>query len=271
MRVDTKNLTIAEIKARKSEIIADKKSLMITAEPIAYNGESRTKSLTVTKQAADSDNPNELEVIFIGNTFKFVDSHLDMLLPGCADKTIKERGSRIPHLRDHNHSITGKVGKTLDVYTDMISVSEFGIESEVKTTEAIFMKSLVKKSLDSKTFDLYNEGEIDQHSIGMQYMRIELAANDPDYKEEFEVWEKYYSEVINKEVVDKRGYFWVVPEIKLFEISAVLFGSNELTPTVSTGKSIQAPTSVTLEDGSQAPTAVTPDEVKRRRNQILNT
>jgi DNA-directed RNA polymerase len=39
-------------------------------------------------------------------------------------------------------------------------------------------------------------------------------------------------QVINKDVAMKRGYFWVVYEIKLLEVSAVLWGANELTPTI---------------------------------------
>ena len=237
----------------------------------SHDPKGSKKPIEITKAAGDSSNPNEVEVVFIGNTFKFCDSHMDVLFPGCADKTIKERGTRIPHLRDHNHSITGKVGRTLEVYTDLISVSEFGIESDVKTTEAIFMKSLVKRTLDQKTFDLYKEEEIDQHSIGMQYVRLELAVNDEDYKEEFALWEKYYPDVINKELVDKYGYFWIVLEIKLFEISAVLFGSNELTPTVSVGKNIPSPSDDTKDKNNPTPSADTLDEeMVRRRKQLLN-
>lgn len=271
MRVDTSQMTIEQIVKDKKNIISDKKSLVIPAEPIHYNPKATKKPITISKAAGDSNDPNAIEVLFIGNTFKFCDSHMDVLFPGCADKTIKERGTRIPHLRDHLHSITGKVGRTLDLYTDLISVSEFGIDSDVKTTEAIFMKSLVKRSLDQKTFDLYKEEEIDQHSIGMQYVRLELAVNDEDYKDEFAIWEKYYPDVINKDVVDKRGYFWVVLEIRLFEISAVLFGSNELTPTVSTGKSNPAPSEDTKEKNNPTPSADTLDEaVKRKRMQLLN-
>ena len=99
-------------------------------------------------------------------------------------------------------------------------------------------------------FQLYKDEAVDQHSIGMQYMQLVLCVNDPEYKEEFADWEKYYPLVINKEKVDRAGYFWYVTEIKLYEISAVLFGSNELTPTVSTEKDnqdIQQPSEDTVE------------------------
>jgi hypothetical protein len=50
-------------------------------------------------------------------------------------------------------------------------------------------------------------------------------------------WNKYYKDIINKEFVDEYGFFWVVNEIKLLEVSAVLFGANELTPTLEIGNS----------------------------------
>ena len=66
-------------------------------------------------------------------------------------------------------------------------------------------------------------------------MKLSLAINDPDAKEEFAEWEKHFPNVINQEVAEKRGFFWPVQEIKLIENSAVLFGSNIITPTLETG------------------------------------
>lgn len=265
MRVDLSKLSIADIVAQKERIISDKKSLVITSEPIIYSPEAKRKQITISKAAGSSDNPNEIEVVIIGNTFKFCDSHMDVLGPGCADKTIRERGISIKHLKDHLHTIGGKIGKTLDVFTDLVSVSEFGIVSDVKTTESLFMRSLVKKVLDAKSFELYKEEEIDQHSIGMQYVNLELAVNNEEFKDEFEIWQKRIGDVINKEFVENRGFFWWVSEIKLFEISAVLFGANELTPTVSTGKSTQEPLEGTLAKKNPKPPTDTLDDEEKRK------
>jgi hypothetical protein len=37
---------------------------------------------------------------------------------------------------------------------------------------------------------------------------------------------------LNKNIADEYGFFWVVTEIKLLECSCVLFGANEITPTL---------------------------------------
>lgn len=267
MRVDLTGKTIAQIVADKVNIMRDKCSLPIDSEPINYSITATKKPVVISKAAGGgASDPNVVNVTIIGNTFKFCDSHMDVLAPGCATKTIKERGLRIHHLKDHMHRLGGKIGITKDIYTDLIGVSEFGIESDVKTTESIFMNSDVKRALDEQSFTLYKEEEVDQHSIGMQYMRLVLAVNDPEFKEEFATWEKHYEDVINKELIDSRGFFWWVTEIKLFEISAVLFGANELTPTVDTKKSIQAPLKDTLDKDDPTPPADTlDDEMKRRR------
>jgi len=77
-------------------------------------------------------------------------------------------------------------------------------------------------------------GSINQHSVGMQYVKIDLAVNDPEEEEEYATWNKYKDEVINLEKAEEQGFFWAVTEAKLIEISCVIAGSNELTPTLET-------------------------------------
>jgi len=148
----------------------------------------------------------------------------------------------------------------------MMPVANFGIQSDVATTQVLKMDSELVKQWSPKIFQLYKDGAIDQHSIGMQYVRLVLCVNDPEEKEEFANWEEFYPLVINKDKVNARGFFWYVTEVKLFEISAVLFGSNELTPTVSTSKNNAAPSEDTQQKEDQAPSTDTlGTSTKRRR------
>ncbi len=62
------------------------------------------------------------------------------------------------------------------------------------------------------------------------------SPSNPQY---FAVYQKHIDQVINKEFVENRGYFWFVSEIKLYENSAVLFGANELTPTLEIQKALE--------------------------------
>lgn len=271
MKMDTKNMTLAEIVKNKKTIIRAKKQTPIFSECGIKSPPKINLKTSATKAEGGPEDPNRLKVTIVGNTALYCDSHMDVLAIGCFENTVKQQGNNIPHLKDHTHSLEGKIGKTLKVYTEMIEVSEFGIESDVKTTQVLLMDSEVVKEWNPKIFQLYKDQEVNQHSIGLQYVRIELAANDPDYKEEFEAWGKYYSQVINKSKVDERGYFWFVTEIKLYEISAVLFGSNELTPTVETSEKseeILAPSNDTPEIKSEEPTPSLDTLANRRKQQL---
>lgn len=172
-----------------------------------------------------------LRVKVVANTMNWCDSQMDVLINDCAKRTIKERKKMIPHLHDHIHSIEAKVGETVDIYLADMSLKDLGINMP-GTTQCIIQETDVMRSYNEKIFNQYKLGKINQHSIGLQYIKIELAINDTEYEKEMDFWNKYYPVVLNKDVVDEKGYFWVVSEIKLLENSCVLFGSNELTPTL---------------------------------------
>jgi hypothetical protein len=142
------------------------------------------------------------------------------------------------------------------LYSEEYSLQDLGLNM-IGTTQCLVMESSVKESLDGKCYQMYADKMINQHSIGLQYVKLELAINDVNYPTEFDVWNKYFMNVINKDVATKDGYFWVVPEIKLLEISAVLWGSNELTPTVDDNEEKSKPSTDT-EDKEDEPVSTTP-------------
>jgi hypothetical protein len=117
------------------------------------------------------------------------------------------------------------------VYKQQISLKDLGLDMNGKTTALVF-ETLVREDYNEDTYKFYKNGKINQHSIGLMYISLGLCINNKDYLPEYELWGKYYDKVINKDVVDEAGYFWIVPEIKVLENSCVLFGSNELTPTL---------------------------------------
>jgi len=65
----------------------------------------------------------------------------------------------------------------------------------------------------------------------MYYLIIDLAVNDPESEQEFKMWTEIFPKLGNQEAALERGYFWVIREAKLIEGSAVIAGSNSLTPT----------------------------------------
>lgn len=114
------------------------------------------------------------------------------------------------------------------------------------STQALVFDSNVKQSRNAYMFDQYAKGYVKNHSVCMQYVKMVLCINEPDdldYGAEFEAWEKYYSEIANKEYADEMGYFWAILEAKIIEGSAVPRGANSATPTLSVteGKSKTEP------------------------------
>ena len=83
-------------------------------------------------------------------------------------------------------------------------------------------------------FNQYAKGYVKNHSVGMRYVKLELAINSESKwdVEEKEIWDKYIDDIANKEVAEERGYFWAVTEAKIIEGSAVPIGSNTITPTL---------------------------------------
>ena len=177
-----------------------------------------------------SNSENKLERTIIGNTYLWMDSHDDVHAKGCFSKSIKERGNKIFHLHDHKFERTAKVGNPIKVYESDLEWKELGL-NKVGTTEALHMDTEILKGYNSLIFEEYKNDMVDQHSVGMQYVKIDLAVNDDSYEEEYKLWQDNIEKLGNPERAEERGFFWLVREAKLIEISAVLLGSNELTPT----------------------------------------
>jgi hypothetical protein len=220
-------MTIKDIIEKKDELIAMKKAAI---KIVNGNISSVIKSNSTIK-GVYADNENDLERTIIGNTYLWMDSHEDVHAKGVFSKTIKERKNSIFHLHDHKFEITAKVGEPINIYENDILWADLGV-NKIGYTQALFMDTKIMKSYNNQVFDLYKNGKINQHSVGMQYVKIDLAVNDENYEDEYKVWLDNIDSIGNKEKAQEKGYFWLVREAKLIEISAVLLGSNELTPTL---------------------------------------
>lgn len=241
----------AHLKSNRKSLIAQKSSSQITSDVFDYGAISLAakdvsfigKSVTKSVQAKEDLGTDEIQVDVVTNMAGWCDSYMDVLIPDCWDKTIKEKGASnkqlIYHLKNHVSSTDAIIGGDVKMSSKYIDLAQFNIESDISQGQALIGSSIVKKKYDAKCYHLYSDDEIKQHSIGLRYIQIMLCMNsdDDEYKYEKENWDKYYKYVINKNKVDGRGYFWAVTEIKLLEYSAVLYGANELTTVQSTGKS----------------------------------
>lgn len=216
--------------ANKSDLISLKKSSIKCADVVCLPRETMTNKALFTEYK-DDPTSGVIERDIIANTYNWLDSHGDVHVGKTFSKSIQERATKVFHLHDHLHQVTGKVGQTKSIQEVEVDWVDLGVVGVGKTT-VLKAVSEIKEDLNKQVYKQYLKGEIDQHSVGMQYVKIDLAVNDSDYKEEFATWNKYINQIGNREQAEKQGYFYAVSEAKLVEYSAVLFGSNEITPAV---------------------------------------
>lgn len=119
------------------------------------------------------------------------------------NKTIKERGPKaanlIWHLTDHIPSLKNAIGK----------FSELSVEKD----NLIGVTDIPKTTWGNDVLEFYQTGNINQHSVGFRTVK---------------------DEPVN---AGKANEHRLIKEILLYEGSAVLWGANPETPTLSVGKS----------------------------------
>jgi hypothetical protein len=240
----TRKERIANVMANKSDLIemkkasvkyADSQSVFLGCETSI--GEGVGSIIKALQTSTENDTPEIIKRTVIGNTYNWLDSHGDVHLSSTFTKSLKERGEKVLHLHDHIYQTTAKVGKPTKVYEQEVKWSDLGIK-KAGTTIALMMDSDIIKSYNPVIFDQYQNKMIDQHSVGMYYTKVDIAADDEDYPEAQKLWKQHIDKIGNKEEAEKIGYFYAVQEAKLVEISAVLEGSNTLTPTID-AKSVE--------------------------------
>lgn len=212
------------IKSNKAELIKEKKARL-------KNHVSTPILKAISRGSFDFDiksliELNDDEVFVVGNSTGFYDSHGDVSLRGSWGKTAKERGALMAQVKDHIYKADNLYAKNLGAHILEIPIKALGYDME-GTTEVIGFKIKPYSELDLQK---YADGTYNQHSMGLSYVNISLAINDNSEEQEYKAWQQYYSQVINKEDVDREGYFWAVHEQKGYECSLVVFASNTFTP-----------------------------------------
>jgi len=221
----------------KETLISQKKSVIKHADGMSFVSiPEKHFNLEASKLSNyDPNNEDEIRVKSVINTTNFLDSHGDVHIPGIWNKSIKEN-SRIMHIQEHKSGCFNMIiasGNDLDVSVKTMSWKSLGYDA-MGSSQALIFDSIIKRSRNSYMFDQYKQGFVTNHSVGMRYVKMELAINDKDYEKEKDFYDKYISQVINSQDAEKKGYFWVITEAKVIEGSAVPMGSNPITPTINT-------------------------------------
>lgn len=218
-------------------LIAQKRAVIKQADSLCIEPSLVFKKLYQTNKELGEDIPDilpdKLTVKAIINTTNILDSHLDVHLPGIWNKSLQEN-KFILHLQEHECEFEKIIsdGKDLNAYVMTFNWTELGINYS-GTTEALVFESTINKDRNEYMLDQYRRGYVKNHSVGMRYIKIIMCINSEEYGAQYEAWQKYYPEIVNKDKADEFGYFWAVKEAQVIEGSAVPIGSNWATPTLS--------------------------------------
>jgi len=224
----------------REDILAVKKSTSKVTDAIPYCLKSHVE------KSAPGETLKVGDTIAVAmNTIGWLDSHNDVHISGCWTKSAREQSGKVFHVINHDLGLGSIIAYPRDVSTEVLvkSWAELG-RSYTGSTEVLVFNSRITDKTNKDAYMAYRDGESLQHSIRMEYIGLKLCIDDPEMKEEYANWSTYYPLIVNKELADERGYFFAVTESKIVkEGSTVLFGSNEVTPTLSLSTQPEPPIS----------------------------
>lgn len=211
----------------KQFVLDKKKSEVKKSDPVSGVG----IDFQANKQMQVPGRPVEkIRVRAVVNTTRILDSMGDVHIDQLWNKSLKE--SRQHYLiREHKLDFDNIISDDVHVFVKQIPWVEIGYNYP-GTTQALIYDAVITKEGSAGMFDKYLNGKVKNHSVGMRYIKVLLAINDPQYPDEYKVWEKYFPEIVNQSDAEQLGYFFAVTEAKNIEGSAVVIGANPATPTL---------------------------------------
>ena len=270
----TREEEIKYVFTNKDLIASNKKNAIKRGDNIVNNLKEED-TITTNKAGVDLSNMDmdTLKARLVINTTNVIDSHMDCHIPGLWKKTLSE-SKMLYLLQEHEMEfdkiISDSVNDSLIASAETISWRSLGYPYNGKT-EALIFDVQIKKEVNEYMFNLYRKGRVLNHSVGMRYVKMFLCIDSDEayYSSEKANWDKYYPQVMNKEVADEKGFFWAVTEAKIIEGSAVVKGSNEFTPVMEIEIEKQEPT-VEVTQEIEPIVQVTHEVEKQLLKELLN-
>lgn len=226
---------------KKEALLLKKNALKFSDAPVLSPILKNLKEDEPNKALLERDLPLDKEdAVYrtvIANTYNYMDSHDDVHLNNVFKKSLEET-KKLFLLHDHKFEVTAQTGNIMKAYEQEGRFIYYGYNSPLDT-QALLLDVEIEKAKNELVFNEYKEHRINQHSVGMYYVKIDLAIDNQDDKEAYALYRKYLPQIGNADEVEKQGYFFAVQEAKLKETSAVLQGSNPLTGIFDNNKSLK--------------------------------
>lgn len=230
-KFENKQDLLKSLVENKDLVISKKKSEIVTHKFCNFSFVSKNES--EESKSASSKSIEIGDTIWATvNTTGILDSHGDLHLPGIWSKTAKEQNNKVYYIINHDLDIGKVIAYPKDVNIHIFNKTwrELGYDAD-GTTEALTFEVKLTEFANRDFLGALKAWANLQNSVRMRYINLELCISDPQYESEYLMWKKYISEVVNRKEAEELGYFWAVKEAQLVhESSAVLFGSNSVTP-----------------------------------------
>lgn len=211
----------------REELFAVKKAEYKTKSEPILSGGLFVKEFTPIIEDITSD---FIQVKAAINTTNIIDSHIDLHLSDIWNKTVADNPFT-HHLKSHKADFEYVISSKAKSYNERMNFKDLGLSVDFDTTVNI-NEFVLERSKLPMMFDAYKSGDVNQHSVGMMYVDLDLAYFDEESQKEMDFFNAMKAKAVNPEVADEYGYFWVVSQAKKREGSAVVFGSNSVTPTL---------------------------------------
>ena len=255
-------------------ILTLKKDAFKEADTFSYSVIEAIKDDEVVKanKPVMNSDKTELKVKVVMNTTGLLDSHGDVHIKDIWKRTLSQSNNKI-HLQEHKKEFDKVIAYDSNAYVSNLAWKTLGANFE-GTTQALIFESTVKEGQNKEMFKAYRDANVTNHSVGMRYVDTRYCINsEEDWAKDYKSnWDKYYPMVANKEDADARGYFMAVLEAKLVEGSAVLFGSNSITPTIDNNmkSELDSPSKIEEEETTKEPEETTPETPQEEQKRTLN-
>lgn len=225
---DSQKAMLTALKENKDQIKAIKRATIKKADGIPFDVEEGL----MAQKAVDGLEKGYIYPVI--NTTLYMDSHEDVHLNGIWNKSVTEQKGKVHYIVNHDMKLGSVIAfpKDVEAFVQTVKWSDLGAGFDGQT-EALTFKVPVSAIVHPDAKHVIENKIPAQHSVRMQYVKLELAINDPDpaFKEEFAEWNKHIDKIANKDRAQELGYFWAVYEAKISqEGSMVLLGSNDVTP-----------------------------------------
>lgn len=166
----------------------------------------------------------------ISNTY-FMDSHKDVHITDSMNKTVEQQQGKVHYTVNHNLEV-GKIisyPKDVEMLLKNVEWKDLG-ENYIGKTQVLLFKTNISSYSNSDAVEIIKNRIPVQGSIRMQYVKMTIAINDPEFKDEYAEYQKHIDLIANKEEAEEEGYFFPVYELKIVDEGAmVIKGSNRVT------------------------------------------